>query len=114
MAVSDRVRELLEKYSVDEIKRLMPDGGVLYDPKGVMWAPANAQAGSVFVVPDADTLALRQRYAESAFDDRARSDAGALGAYQIMPDTLQEYVDTTGRKGWLSKKTRRCWKRYAR
>ena len=36
--------------------------------------------------------ALKQRYAESAFDDRAVSKAGAQGAWQIMPITLKDYL----------------------
>lgn len=36
--------------------------------------------------------ALKQRYAESAFNDRAKSKAGAQGAWQIMPITLKDYL----------------------
>ena len=36
--------------------------------------------------------ALKQRYAESAFNDKARSKAGAQGAWQIMPITLKDYL----------------------
>ena len=36
--------------------------------------------------------ALKQRYAESAFDDKAKSHAGAQGAWQIMPITLKDYL----------------------
>lgn len=50
---------------------------------------------------DADTMKLRQRYAESSFRDDLRSPAGAVGRYQIMPATYKEYVDRTGNKGDL-------------
>ncbi len=36
--------------------------------------------------------ALKQRYAESAFNDKAKSNAGAQGAWQIMPITLKDYL----------------------
>lgn len=36
--------------------------------------------------------ALKQRYAESAFNDKAKSHAGAQGAWQIMPITLKDYI----------------------
>ena len=36
--------------------------------------------------------ALKQRYAESSFDDKAVSKAGAQGAWQIMPITLKDYL----------------------
>ena len=35
---------------------------------------------------------LRQRYAESVFDDKAVSNAGARGAWQIMPITYKDYL----------------------
>lgn len=36
--------------------------------------------------------ALKQRYAESSFNDKAVSKAGAQGAWQIMPITLKDYM----------------------
>ena len=39
-----------------------------------------------------DVRAARQRYAESAFRDNAKSGAGAVGAYQIMPITYKDYL----------------------
>lgn len=35
----------------------------------------------------------RQRYAESAFDNAAKSHAGAVGAFQIMPITYKDYLE---------------------
>lgn len=45
---------------------------------------------------DKDAIRLRQRYAESAFNDRAESQAGAKGAFQIMPKTAEEYSKKMG------------------
>lgn len=43
---------------------------------------------------------LKQRYAESRFNDSAVSDAGAMGAWQIMPITLKDYLGRgRGKKG---------------
>lgn len=36
--------------------------------------------------------ALKQRYAESKFNDKAKSHAGAQGAWQIMPITYKDYL----------------------
>lgn len=71
-------------------------GGPLWDPDKTMWAPVQG-----FIAPDEDTLALRQRYAESAFNDAAVSPRGAKGAYQIMPITFNEYSASTGETGDL-------------
>lgn len=54
-----------------------------------------------FIAPDPITLNLRQRFAESTFDDTKKSPRGALGAYQIMPGTYNEYVAETKNKGDL-------------
>ena len=46
-------------------------------------------------------IALRQRYAESTFNNEAVSPKGAVGAYGIMPQTHKWYVDETGDNGDL-------------
>lgn len=47
--------------------------------------------------------ALKQRYAESSFDDKAVSKAGAQGAWQIMPITLKDYLGRgSGKAGNLN------------
>ena len=46
-------------------------------------------------------IALRQRYAESTFNNEAVSPKGAVGAYGIMPKTHKWYVDETGDEGDL-------------
>lgn len=52
---------------------------------------------------DRESLADRQRYAESAYNDRAKNNkSGAIGAYQIMPVVLNEYIAETGDKGNLN------------
>ena len=47
--------------------------------------------------------ALKQRWAESSFNDKAVSKAGAMGAWQIMPITLKDYMGRgRGKKGDLN------------
>ena len=50
---------------------------------------------------DQEALRLRQRYAESTFNDKAESPAGAKGAFQIMPKTYKEYAQKMGEEGDL-------------
>lgn len=47
-------------------------------------------------------LALRQRYAESSFNNNAVSNKGATGAYGIMPHIHKWYVKETGDTGDLT------------
>ena len=63
------------------------------------------------VVPEPDLFsdeaiarrALKQRWAESSFNDKAVSKAGAMGAWQIMPITLKDYLGRgKGKKGDLN------------
>ena len=60
---------------------------------------AGSWNGDEFVPPqkvDLDRIRLRQRYAESTFNDRAVSKAGAKGAFQIMPKTYEQYAKKIG------------------
>ena len=50
---------------------------------------------------DKSNIRLRQRYAESAFNDKAESKSGAKGAFQIMPKTAEEYAKKMGEDGDL-------------
>lgn len=50
---------------------------------------------------DQEALKVRQRYSESAFNDKAVSPAGAKGAFQIMPKTAEEYAKKMGEEGDL-------------
>lgn len=45
---------------------------------------------------DPDELALRMAYMESGFNPKAKSEAGAMGMFQIMPDTIKKYQKLTG------------------
>lgn len=63
------------------------------------WAPEVYNAFTVFnedlTKPKVDEVKrrlYRQRYAESNFNDRAVSSAGAIGAFQIMPITYKDYL----------------------
>lgn len=71
-----------------------------YVPSPVM-VESPAPARVRIPVITADDFRRRQRYAESGFNDRAVSKAGAKGAYQIMPSVLNDYVAATGKKGDL-------------
>lgn len=48
---------------------------------------------------DYNEIRNRQAWAESAGDDRAISPAGAMGKFQIMPNTLSSYQEKMGTKG---------------
>lgn len=70
-------------------------------PEGVPVAVSRSISAPVMVEAPVENLfsdemiarrALKQRYAESAFDDKAKSHAGAQGAWQIMPITLKDYL----------------------
>lgn len=64
----------------------VPETGVLIDEMEI------PSAMDLFSDEAVARRALKQRYAESAFNDKARSKAGAQGAWQIMPITLKDYL----------------------
>ena len=72
----DKIREMLAKYAPELITRVIASRKPEYP---------------VSTYDDYQRM-MRQRYAESSFDDHAKSEAGAMGAYQIMPITLRDYL----------------------
>lgn len=76
------------------------EGGYLEDPEFVGPPAPRDPEGNLMNYAE---MKLRQRYAESSFNDAIQSSpAGAVGRYQIMPNTLKEYVQRTGRSGDLN------------
>ena len=73
---------------------------VTLPPRVPVTASRNVSAPEVVEVPAENLFsdemiarrALKQRYAESAFNDKAKSKAGAQGAWQIMPITMKDYL----------------------
>lgn len=68
---------------------------------------ASRRAAEALTTPQRDTVdqaevRMRQRYAESAFNDSAESPMGAKGAFQIMPATYDEYSKKMGQTGDLT------------
>lgn len=51
---------------------------------------------------DLEEIKRRQAWAESKFKDNARSPAGAVGRFQIMPQVQADYIKAGGRKGDLT------------
>ena len=50
---------------------------------------------------DLDEIRIRQAWAESRYDDNAKSRAGARGRFQIMPAVQADYIKAGGKKGDL-------------
>ena len=66
---------------------------------------ASRKAAEALTAPkdsiDQAALRERQRYAESTYNDKAVSKAGAKGAFQIMPAVYEEYSKKMGETGDL-------------
>ena len=82
--------------------------------QGFLYPSPSTESGSSVVVDtvdvpvegavpeyDYDEIKRRQYYIESKFNNKAKSPAGARGAYQIMPITLKDYTMRTGETGDL-------------
>lgn len=54
---------------------------------------------------DLDEIRIRQAWAESKYDDNAKSRAGARGRFQIMPAVQADYIKAGGKKGDLHNAT---------
>lgn len=77
--------------------------GYLYPAPVIQDQEPTAKPVTIAPAPlDMDELKRRQYYIESKFNDKAKSKAGAIGAYQIMPITYKDYTQRTGRTGDLN------------
>lgn len=95
---TERVTPMVEESSVPYRQEGNPAAPILI-PGMVQVDPFDMSG----VTPSLDLaeMKMRQRYAESGFRDNLTSKAGAKGRYQIMPITLQEYTERTGKTGDL-------------
>lgn len=95
---TERVTPLVEESTVPYRQEGNPAAPILIP--GVVQVDPFDMSG---VTPGLDLaeMKMRQRYAESGFRDNLTSKAGAKGRYQIMPITLQEYTERTGKTGDL-------------
>ena len=77
-------------------------GGNLFPLGGPTKEEIQRIADNLRLIKDTESLADRQRYAESAYNDSAyNAGSEARGAYQITPALLNEYTDRTGLTGEL-------------
>jgi hypothetical protein len=65
---------------------------VFVAPTGVLADEVEVSTTDLFSDEAIARRALKQRWAESSFNDKAVSKAGAQGAWQIMPITLKDYM----------------------
>lgn len=66
---------------------------LLYDVPSGFYSGISADTdGGLFSEEAKARRKVKQRYAESKFNDRAESNAGAKGAWQIMPITYKDYL----------------------
>lgn len=95
---TERVTPIVEESAVPYRQEGNPAAPILIP--GVVQVDPFDMSG---VTPGLDLaeMKMRQRYAESGFRDNLTSKAGAKGRYQIMPITLQEYTERTGKTGDL-------------
>ncbi|MBQ3950053.1 MAG: transglycosylase SLT domain-containing protein, partial [Bacteroidales bacterium] len=94
------VNDIIDRYGVENVRAALerhtgnklPTGGYLqqYNAANHNLPPTKVPWDSAYV--QESIRANRQRYAESAFKDAAKSPAGAVGAWQIMPITKRDYL----------------------
>lgn len=82
---------MLENYPITLPKRVSVSD-VAVDNYVEPVIPEAASALDLFSDDAMERRALKQRYAESGFRDKAVSKAGAQGAWQIMPITYKDYL----------------------